>query len=132
MELYDRGNAVLTDYNRTILNILRPRTEGEDVRFAVKEIYPSSNIRTADDDIQENLKTWLSTAKVGDNLKKILVPKTDFGPSHIEHVLLEHGFAGNSRVGKDFDIERDFHRLLEAMQAAKIIMNEIGDSTKVY
>ncbi len=114
------------------MNILRPRTEGEDVRFAVKEIYPSSNIRTADDDIQENLKTWLSTAKVGDNLKKILVPKTDFGPSLVEHVLLEHGFAANSRVGKDFDIERDFQRLFEAMQTARNIMNKISDSTKVY
>lgn len=32
LELYDRGNIVLTDNSYTILNILRPRKEGEDVR----------------------------------------------------------------------------------------------------
>lgn len=32
LELYDRGNIILTDYNWIILNVLRPHTEGEDVR----------------------------------------------------------------------------------------------------
>lgn len=33
LELYDRGNIILTDYNWIILNVLRPHTEGEDVRY---------------------------------------------------------------------------------------------------
>jgi predicted ribosome quality control (RQC) complex YloA/Tae2 family protein len=33
LELYDRGNIVLTDCNLVILNILRPHTEGEEVRY---------------------------------------------------------------------------------------------------
>jgi predicted ribosome quality control (RQC) complex YloA/Tae2 family protein len=33
LELYDRGNIVLTDCNMMILNILRPHTEGEEVRY---------------------------------------------------------------------------------------------------
>lgn len=38
MELYDRGNVVLTDSNYIILNILRPRTDKDkDVRFSVRE-----------------------------------------------------------------------------------------------
>lgn len=32
LELYDRGNIVLTDCNMVILNVLRPHTEGEEVR----------------------------------------------------------------------------------------------------
>lgn len=32
LELYDRGNIVLTDHEMTILSILRPHTEGEKVR----------------------------------------------------------------------------------------------------
>lgn len=32
LELYDRGNIVLTDYEMTILNILRPHTEGDKIR----------------------------------------------------------------------------------------------------
>ena len=36
-----QGNIVLTDYEYTILNILRPRTDNsQDVRFAVREQYP--------------------------------------------------------------------------------------------
>ncbi|VDM64082.1 unnamed protein product [Angiostrongylus costaricensis] len=38
VELYDRGNIVLTDSSYTILNILRPRSEKDtDVRLVVKE-----------------------------------------------------------------------------------------------
>uniref|UniRef100_A0A8C2T4N1 Ribosome quality control complex subunit NEMF n=1 Tax=Coturnix japonica TaxID=93934 RepID=A0A8C2T4N1_COTJA len=41
IELYDRGNIVLTDHEYLILNILRFRTdEADDVRFAVRERYP--------------------------------------------------------------------------------------------
>lgn len=32
LELYDRGNIVLTDYEMIILNILRPHTEGDKIR----------------------------------------------------------------------------------------------------
>lgn len=37
VELYDRGNILLTDQDYTILNILRPRTDKDtDVKFAVR------------------------------------------------------------------------------------------------
>lgn len=38
-----KGNVVLTDFEYTILNILRPRTDTcQDVKFAVRESYPIS------------------------------------------------------------------------------------------
>jgi predicted ribosome quality control (RQC) complex YloA/Tae2 family protein len=41
IELYDRGNIILTDFEYTIINILRPRTDADtDVRFSVREKYP--------------------------------------------------------------------------------------------
>ena len=42
IELYDRGNVIITDSDYTILNLLRARRPGEneDVKFVVKEIYP--------------------------------------------------------------------------------------------
>ena len=44
-----QGNIVLTDYEYTILNILRPRSdEANDVRFAVREKYPR-NVSKSDD-----------------------------------------------------------------------------------
>ena len=37
----EQGNLVLTDYEYTILNILRPRTDqSQDVKMAVREKYP--------------------------------------------------------------------------------------------
>ena len=47
VELYDRGNIILTDADYTILNILRPRKDGEDVRFATHEKYPIESFRLA-------------------------------------------------------------------------------------
>lgn len=32
LELYDKGNIIFTDYSYTILNVLRPHTEGDAVK----------------------------------------------------------------------------------------------------
>lgn len=32
LEIYDRGNIILTDHEMTIINVLRPHTEGDKVR----------------------------------------------------------------------------------------------------
>lgn len=33
LELYDRGNVILTDCEYVIMNVLRPHTEGEQIRL---------------------------------------------------------------------------------------------------
>lgn len=33
LEVYDRGNIVLTDHEMTTMNILRPHTEGDKIRY---------------------------------------------------------------------------------------------------
>lgn len=38
LELYDRGNIVLTDHEMTILNILRPHTEGDKIRLVIMQV----------------------------------------------------------------------------------------------
>lgn len=75
VELYDRGNIILTDYQKVILNILRPHTEGEEVRFAVREIYPESRAKeiTAPETL-EQLEIVLRNAAPGDYLKRLLNP----------------------------------------------------------
>ncbi|CAK9301963.1 unnamed protein product [Gordionus sp. m RMFG-2023] len=40
IELYDKGNMILTDSDGKILSLLRPRTLNEDTKFIVNEIYP--------------------------------------------------------------------------------------------
>ncbi|XP_039964722.1 nuclear export mediator factor NEMF homolog [Bactrocera tryoni] len=88
VELYDRGNIILTDHEFTILYILRPHYEGEEVRFAVREKYPSNRAKEQAVDLTANdVRTLIETAKPGDNLRRLLMPKVDFGPAVIDHVL---------------------------------------------
>lgn len=74
LELYDKGNIIITDYELTILNILRPHTEGDKVKFVVREKYPQNRARESEMITEEDLKSLLEKAKTGDPLKKVLVP----------------------------------------------------------
>ncbi|KAF0296435.1 Nuclear export mediator factor Nemf [Amphibalanus amphitrite] len=128
LELYDRGNLVLTDHQYTILNILRPRTDAESVRFASKENYPLDKARLYETRSEQQLREVLSAAKEGDVLKKIINPHLDFGAALIEHLLLEAGFPAQARLGHEFHIEEDMHRLVAAIRAGEAVLrNEQQD-----
>lgn len=92
LELYDRGNVILTDYELTTLYILRPHTEGENLRFAMREKYPVERAKQPTKELElEALVKLLENARNGDYLRQILTPNLDCGPAVIEHVLLSHG-----------------------------------------
>lgn len=120
LELYDRGNIVLTDFEYTILNILRPRTDKcQDVRFAVKETYPIDAAKQHIVPTEESLRGILLAAKPGDQLRKILISHLDYGPALIDHSLLTAGFPDNCKIEKGFEIDRDFTKLLIAIEEAE-------------
>lgn len=97
LELYDRGNVVLTDYELTILYILRPHTEGESVRFAMREKYPMDRAKKENNELSEDsLRKIIESAKSGENLRRLLMPILDCGPAVIEHVLIEQGLENHS------------------------------------
>ncbi|XP_059047260.1 ribosome quality control complex subunit NEMF homolog [Achroia grisella] len=128
LELYDRGNIVLTDYEWTILNVLRPHVEGDKIRFAVKEKYPLDRAKTSyAAPSSDALKDILSRSKPGDNLKKILNPNLEFGAAIIDHVLLENGLSGNLKVSTDpnkgFFVERDLDKLTTALKKAEQLLD---------
>uniref|UniRef100_A0A1I8A147 NFACT-R_1 domain-containing protein n=1 Tax=Steinernema glaseri TaxID=37863 RepID=A0A1I8A147_9BILA len=120
VELYDRGNIVLTDHNYIILNVLRPRTDKDnDVKFSVKERYPIDIARQFEDlPTREDLFEILSSAKKKDALKRVLSTKTPFGPPIVEHGLVKTGFPPNYQMtGERIDdafIEKVQSSLLEA------------------
>ncbi|XP_068212813.1 ribosome quality control complex subunit NEMF-like [Palaemon carinicauda] len=120
LELYDRGNIVLTNNNYDILNILRPRKEGEDVRYAVHETYPVDRFRKAKEvpSIQ-NLKEVLSASKENTPLKKILNPLLDCGGGVLDHHLLEAGFPIGAKFGKHLKAEDDLSQLHLAVSKAQ-------------
>ena len=91
LELYDRGNIILCDYEYTILNVLRPHVEGEEIRFAVREKYPLSRARTDEAPPSMNVvKERISLASPGDSLRTVLNPLLPFGASLIDHCLIKY------------------------------------------
>ncbi|XP_064538835.1 ribosome quality control complex subunit NEMF homolog isoform X1 [Drosophila montana] len=151
LELYDRGNIILTDYEQIILYILRPHTEGECLRFAVREKYPSDRAKVGNIDLaEETLREIIEQSNVGESLKRILMPVLGCGPAVIEHVLLEHGIEScvvsaqqeqtetskantskknrrSSQISradtKLFDFATDLPLLMKAIQSARDIMS---------
>ncbi|XP_063831229.1 ribosome quality control complex subunit NEMF homolog [Ostrinia nubilalis] len=128
LELYDRGNIVLTDCDWTILNVLRPHVERDKIRFAVKEKYPLDRAKTNYAAPSEDaLKEILAKSKPGDNLKKILNPNLEYGSAIIDHVLLENGLTGNMKVSTDpnkgFFAERDLGKLATALKQAEKLLD---------
>lgn len=87
LELYDRGNLILCDHEMTILNVLRPHSEGEEVRFVVREKYPEARARANDNRCNEEIiREALSNVKSDDSLMRMLVPI--LGMSEIEIFLM--------------------------------------------
>ncbi|XP_076234474.1 nuclear export mediator factor NEMF homolog Clbn [Calliopsis andreniformis] len=122
LELYDRGNIVLTDHELTILNILRPHTEGDKIRFAVREKYPMDRAHKCTMPPIEEIHQHLQNTKVGENLKKVLNPLLEFGSSIIDHVLLKYGFTLGCKIGKDFNLAEDMSKLILALECANEMM----------
>ncbi|KAL6478119.1 hypothetical protein MHYP_G00139540 [Metynnis hypsauchen] len=126
VELYDRGNIVLTDHEYTILNLLRFRTaEAEDVKFAVRERYPVENARPPEPLISlERLTEILSKAQSGEQVKRILNPHLSYGGTLIEHCFIEVGLPGLMKMDSQFNIAEAGPKLLEALQIAEDYMEK--------
>uniref|UniRef100_A0A8C5VCA7 Ribosome quality control complex subunit NEMF n=1 Tax=Microcebus murinus TaxID=30608 RepID=A0A8C5VCA7_MICMU len=104
IELYDRGNIVLTDYEfRT--------DEADDVNFAVRERYPIDHARTAEPLLTLERKI----------LKIIPSALVAYGPALIEHCLIENGFSGNVKVDEKLE-SKDIEKVLVCLQKAEDYM----------
>ncbi|XP_061468595.1 ribosome quality control complex subunit NEMF [Rhineura floridana] len=122
IELYDRGNIVLTDHEYLILNILRFRTdEADDVKFAVRELYPVDNAKASAPLLSlERLTEIITRVPKGEQIKRVLNPHLPYGATLIEHCLIETGFSSNTKTEQ---IEsKDIERVLAALQKAEEYM----------
>lgn len=120
VELYDRGNIFLTDYEYTILSLLRTRTDADDVKFAVREKYPVNSARQREPLMnQERVCEILSESKEGVEVKKVLNPHFVYGAALIEHCLMEVGFPENVKIGKGFNVAEDLPEVMEALKKAE-------------
>jgi len=136
VELYDRGNIILTDYEYTILQLLRMRTDTDkDVKFAVREKYPWDLAKQHESiPTLEQLKLKLENAKDGEQLKRVLNPIFIYGGSLLEHALLEVGIQPNIKVNQQFhvDNEQDMEKLLKAINIAESILLGTDETKSGY
>uniref|UniRef100_A0A8C9LG59 Ribosome quality control complex subunit NEMF n=1 Tax=Pavo cristatus TaxID=9049 RepID=A0A8C9LG59_PAVCR len=124
IELYDRGNIVLTDHEYLILNILRFRTdEADDVRFAVRERYPIDSAKApAALPTLERLTEIISNAPKGEQLKRVLNPHLPYGATLIEHCLIEAGFSGCVKIDQHMESKENIEKVLGALEKAEEYM----------
>uniref|UniRef100_A0A8C0B8G3 Ribosome quality control complex subunit NEMF n=1 Tax=Buteo japonicus TaxID=224669 RepID=A0A8C0B8G3_9AVES len=124
IELYDRGNIVLTDHEYIILNILRFRTnEADDVRFAVRERYPVDSAKAAAPlPTLERLTEMISNAPKGEQLKRALNPHLPYGATLIEHCLIEAGFSGYVKIDQHMESKENIEKVLAALEKAEEYM----------
>ncbi|XP_055586216.1 ribosome quality control complex subunit NEMF homolog [Uranotaenia lowii] len=142
LELYDRGNILLTDCELKILNILRPHVEGEELRFAVREKYPTDRAKQDNGPpSMEKLKETIEKARPGDTLRTALNPILEYGASVIDHVLHKYGLYG-CRIGgepqenptdkkakkKQKAIEKEFSKIFDPQQHMTDLMCAINDA----
>ncbi|XP_072786704.1 ribosome quality control complex subunit NEMF isoform X1 [Taeniopygia guttata] len=124
LELYDRGNVVLTDHEYLILNILRFRTdEADDLRFAVRERYPVESAKAAVPlPTLDRLTEIVSNAPKGEQLKRVLNPLLPYGSSLIEHCLIEAGFSGAVKIDQHLEKKENLEKVLSALEKAEEYM----------
>jgi len=105
LELYDRGNMVLTDHAYLILNILRPRV-AQETKFLARETYPVDQCRPVIGSQKfsaESVKAEiLNDSAVGKPLKKVLQSHVDQGPAYLDHLLTLAGLDGGQKM-KEID-----------------------------
>ncbi|XP_077415505.1 ribosome quality control complex subunit NEMF [Vanacampus margaritifer] len=126
VELYDRGNIVLTDHEYTILNLLRFRTaEAEDVKIAVRERYPVESARPPEPLITlPRLTEIISKAQNGEQVKRVLNPHLTYGATLLEHCFIEAGLSGSVKVDSQVDASQVAPKILEALQMAEMYMEK--------
>ncbi|CAF3172672.1 unnamed protein product [Rotaria socialis] len=118
VELYDKGNIILTDFNYVILSLIRKRTDATtDERFAVNEKYPIEGVKQPEDLLSlEKFIEILKNAQPNESIKKILNPLLPFGSAVLDECLLKAGLNNeNSTLGKTFNIEQDAPKLHEQL-----------------
>lgn len=119
VELYDKGNILLTDHENVILGVLRPRLADENNKVAVRETYDLDQPKSLPSlPTNEEISQLVQNAAPNDNLKKLLVPHCAYGPALLEHLLLAHGIPINKKK-KDWNEENIQAIISSVLQEAR-------------
>ena len=96
-----QGNVVLTDFEYTILSLLRTRTDTEDVRFVVRDKYPIHSARQREPMMNQERYSTIS-----------LAPYIIQDPPVFQYIIHKLFFALSSLV---FDIGPEFINFIKQL-----------------
>uniref|UniRef100_A0A5S6R0C6 NFACT RNA-binding domain-containing protein n=1 Tax=Trichuris muris TaxID=70415 RepID=A0A5S6R0C6_TRIMR len=132
VELYDRGNVVLTDREYMILNILRPRTDKDtDVRYAVRQCYfPEGRKRDSTPFVackidSDYVRELISNCNAKENLQKVLASKYPYGSALLEHCCRKENVSFKWTAKKVLEQENGMDGLLRALQASQALYEQL-------
>ncbi|KAF1763355.1 hypothetical protein GCK72_011621 [Caenorhabditis remanei] len=121
VELYDRGNVVLTDNELTILNILRVRTDKDtSVRWAVREKYTFNEEaeRERSGVTMDDVTRAIGGIPEGkeEQLGRVMSQLTKCGNPITKEILAACGMKAEMKVSRKTDVETEFRGKLEEIR----------------
>lgn len=137
VELYDRGNVVLTDHELTILNILRVRTDKDtSVRWAVREKYtfPPEDV-TARGEIQmEDVVRAIQNLPDGkeEQLGRVLSQFTKCGNPITKEILAQAGLKAEMKVSNKSNLAEIESRFSEIRKATEEVWDAVEHDPKGF
>uniref|UniRef100_A0A1I7U324 NFACT-R_1 domain-containing protein n=1 Tax=Caenorhabditis tropicalis TaxID=1561998 RepID=A0A1I7U324_9PELO len=135
VELYDRGNVVLTDHELTILNILRVRTDKDtSVRWAVREKYTfneDSDTRRAGFKV-EDLEKAVAGIPDGkeEQLGRIFSQLTKCGNPVTKEILSKCGLKAEQKISKKTDLSGVLEKFEEILKATEEVWETVEEHPK--
>ncbi|KAF0686277.1 Aste57867_21883 [Aphanomyces stellatus] len=152
LELYAAGNIILTDDKYTILSLLRTHAYDEQVKVAVKQIYPIDNelvvgntatsLFATGDDLSTFIQQYVQDiaskekSKKQYSLKQILMSKESgygaFGPTIVEHCMVEAGISPSLKVKTATSnvhvplSPEEAQTLVDSLKAAPALLEELS------
>eukprot|EP00760_Papus_ankaliazontas_P005746 PhM_4_TR1274/c1_g1_i2/m.84672 len=132
IELYAKGNVVLTDAAYSIVALLRTHKE-EDVKIAVRETYPMATTTTATapvtkESLMEALEKEMQSSLT---LKQVLTSRSSCGPSVIEHCLMGLNIRGATKLtqlASDTDL---MTRVVDSVIPSVLELEKLVDSPAI-
>ncbi|ODN03333.1 Nuclear export mediator factor NEMF [Orchesella cincta] len=97
LELYDKGNILLTDNSYKILNLLRPRVAGEE-RMAAHETYAVEKAKQTFSLEQGEIVDILKSGVTNKTLRELFMSKVEFGPALFSHVLKAQQLTPQTKI----------------------------------
>jgi len=130
VELYDKGNVVLTDAEHNILTLLRSSKHDADARVTVNDKYPLAASRSMPPISREWLVEQMMSAQPAQYLHAFLVRTVPLGRELIDHSLACSNYEAGIKMGsRPWEMDVPLHSLVDALKQAVTLFGPAARAT---